>query len=106
MRCTPAISVSPVTGYLIGGYLIGVHLIGAIGVVSGHLIGVCLRHQVWRSVSILVSEWMEYRHFSAILGSYRYSVYFCQACFLSFWAMICSRMYHTPATVAAGPTPI
>jgi len=39
----------------VDGYLIDVHLIGAIGVVSGHLIGVCLRHQVWRSASILVS---------------------------------------------------
>jgi hypothetical protein len=58
---------------------IGVHLIGVIGVVGVHLIGVCLRHQVWRSVSILVSVWIGYRRFSAILVSYRYSMYFCRA---------------------------
>ena len=59
--------IGVISVYRVDGYLIGVHLIGAIGVVSVHLIGVCLRHQVWRSVSILVSVWMEYRHFSAIL---------------------------------------
>ena len=62
-------------------HLIDVPLVGVINVISVHLINIYLRHQVQRSVSILVSVQIEYRHFSAILGSYRYSVYFCQAWF-------------------------